>query len=377
MSLKFKISKKSGRNFARLASLSVRDFELKTPVFMPVGTYGTIESLSPEELYNLDYNLILANTYHLYLRPGHELIKKFGGLREFTGFKRLFLTDSGGFQIFSLSQLRKVDDDGVNFKSHIDGSLHRLTPELSIQIQNALGSDIIMAFDECPSGGAEYEYVRAACQRTFEWAKRSLNAHENRDTQAIFGIVQGGIYSDLRQESLNQITSLPFDGFAIGGLAVGEDKNDSYRIVSEIAPRMPEDYPRYAMGIGEPEDILYYVKNGVDMFDCVIPTRNARNGQFFTFFGRFNIRNSRFYDDNSPLEEGCSCYSCRNFSRAYVRHLYMINEILAHRLLTIHNLAFYKRLFTSIQKAIEDDRLEEFEIEFLKNYKNTEEVLSG
>lgn len=371
MNLNYSIVKKSGRNHSRIGRFFIRDFEFKTPLFMPVGTYGTVKSISPDELYTLNYSLILANTYHLYLRPGYEIIKNFGSLREFTGFKRCFLTDSGGFQVFSLAKLREVDDNGVTFRSHIDGSLHRLTPELSIEIQNALGADIIMAFDECPAGGASYEYVKISCHRTYEWAKRSLNSHKKKDEQAIFGIFQGGIYSDLREESLRQITSLPFDGFAIGGLAVGENKEDSHRIVSEIVPQMPENMPRYAMGIGEPEDIIFYIKNGIDMFDCVMPTRNARNGQFFTFYGKFNIRNSKFLEDKSPLEEDCQCYSCKNFSRAYIRHLYMINEILAHRLLTLHNLAFYKRLIEKIHIAIEEDKLEEFEIDFLKNFYKT------
>ncbi len=368
MNLHFTIKKKSGRNFSRLGSLIIRDIEIKTPIFMPVGTYGAVKSISPDELYNLDYKLILANTYHLYLRPGHRIVEKCGGLRGFTGYKRCFLTDSGGFQVFSLSRIREIDEDGVTFRSHIDGSLKRLTPEISMEIQNSLGADIIMAFDECPAGNADYDYIKSSIKRTYEWAKRSLNSHKRRDEQAIFGIFQGGIYTDLREESLRQITSLPFDGFAIGGLAVGEDKKETYKVVSNIVHKMPENLPRYAMGIGEPEDIIFYIKNGIDMFDCVMPTRNARNGQFFTFAGKFNIRNSIFTEDISPLEKECQCYTCLNFSRAYIRHLYNLNEILSHRLLTIHNLSFYERLIKNIHIAIEKDTLEEFEESFLKNF---------
>jgi queuine tRNA-ribosyltransferase len=335
---------------------------------MPVGTYGAVKSLSPDEIYELDYNLILANTYHLYLRPGHQLIEKLGGLRGFTGFKRCFLTDSGGFQVFSLAKLREIDSDGVTFRSHIDGSLHRFTPEISIQIQNALGADIIMAFDECPPGGADYEYVKKSEEITYQWAIRSINAHRRKEDQACFGIFQGGIYLDLREKSLQRITSLPFDGFAIGGLAVGEKKEDTYKVVKEMVPRMPENYLRYAMGIGEPEDIIFYIKNGIDMFDCVMPTRNARNGQFFTKNGKYNIRNSIFAGENQPLENDCQCYACRNFSKAYIRHLYMINEILSHRLLTIHNLYFYRWLIEQIRISIENDILEEFEKNFLENF---------
>jgi queuine tRNA-ribosyltransferase len=375
MNLNFRVLKRGEKNFARRGRFRIRDIVIDTPVFMPVGTYGAVKSLSPDDLYQLGYSLILANTYHLYLRPGFELVERMGGLRGFTSFKRCFLTDSGGFQVFSLAKLREINEDGVSFRSHIDGSLHFFTPELSIRVQNALGSDIIMAFDECPAGGADYEYVKRSISLTYRWAKRSLEAHRKRDEQAIFGIFQGGIYIDLREESLRQITSLPFDGFAIGGLAVGEKKEDTYRIVSEMVHRMPEEYPRYAMGIGEPEDILFYIKNGIDMLDCVMPTRNARNGQFFTFKGKYNIRNSTFFDDPSPLEDGCPCYACRNFSRAYIRYLYMQNEILAHRLLTLHNLSFYKRLIDDIQTAIDEDRLEDYESKFMADFYKSKNTL--
>ncbi|MGC8927779.1 MAG: tRNA guanosine(34) transglycosylase Tgt [Myxococcota bacterium] len=375
MNLNFQIKGRSGRNYSRRGAFYIRDMEIKTPVFMPVGTYGAVKSLSPDELYELDYNLILANTYHLYLRPGYEIVKRAGGLRGFTGFKGCFLTDSGGFQVFSLAKLRDIDSDGVCFRSHIDGSLHRFTPELSIEVQNALGADIIMAFDECPPGGSDYEYVERSEELTYQWAIRSIEAHRRKDEQAIFGIFQGGIYLDLRERSLRRITSLPFDGFAIGGLAVGERKEDSYRVVREMVHRMPENYPRYAMGIGEPEDILFYIKNGIDMFDCVMPTRNARNGQFFTKDGRFNIRNRIFSEDNQPLEIDCRCYACRNFSRAYIRHLYMINEIFSHRLLTIHNLFFYRWFIEEIRISIENDRLEEFEMGFLERFSKKENSL--
>lgn len=372
MNLNFQIIKKGGRNFARVGEFSIRGFIVNTPLFIPVGTYGVVRSLSPDDLYEIGYDLILANTYHLYLRPGHRIVERFGGLRGFTGFGRLFLTDSGGYQVFSLARLREISEEGVSFRSHIDGSLHLFTPELSMEVQNALGSDIIMAFDECPPGGAGYEYVKRSIELTHRWAERSLYAHRMRDRQALFGIFQGGIYTDLREYSLSQITSLPFDGFAIGGLAVGERKEDTYRIVSEMVHKMPEDKPRYAMGIGEPEDIIFCVKNGIDMFDCVMPTRNARNGQFFTFGGRFNIRNSRFIEDRLPLEEGCSCYSCRNFSRGYIRHLYLQNEILSHRLLTIHNLSFYHRLMLSIREAIRSDNIESFELSFKRGFKGND-----
>ncbi len=373
MNLEFQIKKKSGRNFSRCGEFCIRGIRVETPVFMPVGTYGAVKSVSPDEIYEIGYNLILANTYHLYLRPGHKVVENFGGLRGFTGFDRLFLTDSGGFQVFSLAKLREINENGVTFRSHIDGSLHCFTPELSMEVQNSLGADIIMAFDECPPGNADYEYVRKSIEITYNWAERSIEAHKRKEDQALFGIFQGGIYLDLRKESLAQITSLPFDGFAIGGLAVGEKKEDAYKIVEEMVHRMPEDRPRYAMGIGDPVDLLFYIKNGVDMFDCVMPTRNARNGQFFTYNGRFNIRNSRFTEDRLPLEEGCNCYSCRRFSKGYIRHLYFQNEILSHRLLTIHNLNFYCRFILDIKEAIRQDRLEEFESRFKSVFSETEE----
>jgi len=336
-----------------------------TPVFMPVGTQATVKALSPEELEDAGARIILANTYHLYLRPGHGVVEKLGGLHRFMHWDRPILTDSGGFQVYSLSGLRKITEKGVAFQSHIDGSSHFIGPEEAIRIQKSLGSDIIMAFDECVSYPADYKYVLDSVRLTSLWASRCLG-EKRGETQALFGIVQGGMYSDLREMSAKALVEMGFDGYALGGLSVGEDADTRQRIIKETTAFLPEDKPVYLMGVGKPEDILEAVILGVDMFDCVMPTRNARNGTLFTSTGRLVIKNAQYIDDERPVDEGCDCYTCSHFSRAYLRHLYMANELLVYRLNSIHNIHYYTRFMDDIRKAIRDERLEEFRDNFYK-----------
>lgn len=338
---------------------------IMTPVFMPVGTQATVKALSPEELEETGASVILANTYHLYLRPGHGIVEKMGGLHRFMHWDRPILTDSGGFQVYSLSKLRKITEDGVTFQSHIDGSSHFLGPEEAIRIQKALGSDIIMAFDECVSYPSDYRYVQDSVRLTSLWASRCLEEKRGED-QHLFGIVQGGMYSDLREMSAKELMAMGFDGYALGGLSVGEDADTRQRIIKDTVAFLPEDKPVYLMGVGRPEDILEAVILGVDMFDCVMPTRNARNGTLFTREGRIVIKNARYVDDERPIEEGCDCYTCAHYSRAYLRHLYMANELLVYRLNSIHNIRYYLRFMEEIRGAIRGDRLEEFRDEFYR-----------
>ncbi len=340
-----------------------------TPAFMPVGTQATVKSLSPEDLEAVHATVILCNTYHLYLRPGHKVIERLGGLHTFMNWSHPLLTDSGGFQIFSLNSLVKVSRDGVEFQSHLDGSRHFLTPEKAIEIQEALGADIIMCLDECTSYPATYETVDHSLQITLEWARRCKEAHEGFE-QALFGIVQGGMYSDLRARSAEALIQIGFDGYAIGGLSVGEDKETMFRVVAHTAPLLPEDRPRYLMGVGLVEDISEAIRQGVDMFDCVLPTRNARNGALFTRFGKIIIKNAKYADDPLPVDPDCSCYTCRNYSRAYLRHLFLAEEILALRLNTIHNLHYYLDFMRAIRQALAEDRLDSF-METLRNPKES------
>jgi queuine tRNA-ribosyltransferase len=370
MSLKFQIESRCGP--ARTGRLMTRHGEVETPVFMPVGTQATVKTLSPADLESIDAEIILSNTYHLFLRPGHELVREFGGLHGFMNWKRPVLTDSGGFQVFSLADLRKVTDEGVTFQSHIDGGAkHFITPEYAVEIQEALGADIIMAFDECIPYPATRDYAQESLDRTHRWAKRCRDA--KKDTgQALFGIVQGGMYADLRKQSADTLVDIGFEGYAIGGLSVGETKPLMYEMLEATVPSLPQDQPRYLMGVGTPEDLVEGVDRGIDMFDCVMPTRNARNGTFFTSFGKLSIRNSRYERDSSPLDPECGCYTCRNFSRAYLRHLFNAGEVLALRLGTIHNLSFYLSLMKDIRSSLEQGRFREFKKEFLAKRETAE-----
>ncbi len=339
---------------------------LQTPVFAPVGTQATVKALRPSDLRDLGATLVLSNTYHLYLRPGDELIRDLGGLHQFMGWSGPILTDSGGFQVFSLSDTRKIDDDGVTFQSHLDGSYHHFTPEKSVAIQENLGADIIMTFDECPPPN-DYDYVKQSLRRTHAWAERCVQA-KTRDDQALFGIVQGGIFPDLREASARFLLDLDLPGYAIGGLAVGESKAEMAATLDGLNPILPQDKPRYLMGVGAPEDVVNGVLRGVDIFDCVLPTRIARNGAALVKGERLNLRNAQFQRDPAPIDAACICYTCTHFSRAYLRHLVKANEILGHILLTMHNIHFLLNLVRQMRQAIHDGNLEEFARDFLSSY---------
>lgn len=349
--------------------ITTRRGSIPTPVFMPVGTQATVKALSPLELEEAGASIILGNTYHLYLRPGHELIRRFGGLHRFMAWDRPILTDSGGFQVFSLGDLRTISEEGVEFRSHLDGSRHFIGPEQAMDIQEALGSDIMMAFDECPPSTADYQYVQRSLQLTTRWAERCLQAWRQRDRQALFGIIQGGLYQDLRLQSLTQLMELDFPGYAIGGLSVGEPPCQMYEVIENLAPHMPADRPRYLMGVGTPVDLVEAVARGVDMFDCVMPTRNARNGTLFTSTGKLNIKNARYADDHEPVDARCECYTCRTFSRGYLRHLYRTGEILGLRLNSLHNIHYYINLMQQIRGAILENRFDVLRDSVLDIYK--------
>ena len=351
---------------ARLGVLDTPHGQIDTPVFAPVGTQATVKAMTPRDLHTLGATLVLSNTYHLYLRPGDERIRDLGGIHDFMGWDGPVLTDSGGFQVFSLGNTRQIDDDGVTFKSHLDGSLHRFDPEKSIAIQENLGADIIMMFDECPPPN-DYDYVCRSLDRTHNWARRCLAA-KTRPDQALFGIVQGGIFRDLREQSARFLIDLDLPGYAIGGLAVGETKADMHSVLDWLHPMLPSDRPRYLMGVGAPEDIVNGVLRGIDIFDCVLPTRIARNGAALVPGSRINLRNARFAADPRPIDPACGCYTCANFSRAYLRHLVKADEILGSILLTTHNLYFLFQLIEELRKAIRKGALEKFAAEFLSNY---------
>ncbi len=357
---------------ARAGTIHTPHGDIKMPIFMPVGTRGTVKTLTPKNLKEISAQIILGNTYHLYLRPGHKLIEKAGGIHNFIGWDRPVLTDSGGFQVMSLSGLRKITDEGVRFQSHIDGSYHLFTPEKVMEIQNSIGADIIMSFDECPPFPATKQYVANSLKVTLEWAKRGKYAHKRPDEQALFGIVQGGIYKDLREESAKKLMEMDFDGYSIGGLAVGEEKKDMYAITEFLDDILPADKPRYLMGVGTPEDILINISKGVDMFDCVMPTRNARKGTVFTHNGKLIIKAARYKEDFSPLDSECNCYTCKNFSRAYIRHLFSVNEFLGMHLATIHSLHFYLELVNKAREAIFQNKYDEFMNKTLEKMKNEE-----
>ena len=368
MAIKFKVLKESTETKARLGELETPHGIIETPIFMPVGTRATVKAMTPEEVRDLGAQIILSNTYHLYLKPGHELIKEAGGLHKFMNWQKPILTDSGGFQVFSLGDLRKITEEGVEFRSHIDGSKHFISPEKSIEIQNYLGSDIMMAFDECTPYPSTYEYAKKSMERTSRWAKRCKDYHKEWKKQGLFGIIQGGMYKDLREQSAKEIIHIGFPGYAIGGLSVGEPKDLMYEILEFTAPLLPRDKPRYLMGVGTPDYLFEAVINGIDMADCVLPTRIARNGTTITSQGRLTIRNAKYAKDFSKLDPECDCYTCKNYSRAYIRHLFNVNEILGARLATIHNLYFLIKLMENIRNAIKEDRLLEYKEEFYKKY---------
>lgn len=366
--VRYELIKTCKQSGARLGRLHTPHGIIETPIFMPVGTQATVKSMTPEELKEIGSQIILSNTYHLYMRPGHELIKRAGGLHKFMNWDKPILTDSGGFQVFSLGPLRKIKEEGVEFRSHLDGSKHFLTPEKAMEIQNALGSDIMMAFDECAPYPADREYVKNSLERTTRWLKRCKDAHNNTDKQALFGIIQGGMYKDLREQSAKEITSIDLPGYAVGGLSVGEPKPLMYDVLEHTTPFMPKDKPRYLMGVGSPDDLVEGVIRGIDMFDCVLPTRIARNGTAMTSQGKVVVRNATYAEDFTPLDPECDCYACKNYSRAYIRHLIKANEILGARLITTHNLHFLLNLMKQIRQAIMEDRLLDFRNEFFVKY---------
>ena len=361
---KFTEKEKSSKTFARCGELITPHGKIETPVFMPVGTQATVKGVQTRDLKELDAEIILSNTYHLYLRPGADLIEKAGGLHKFMNWDRPILTDSGGFQVFSLSDMNKITDKGVEFKSHLDGSKHMFTPEKSMEVQNKLGSDIIMAFDECSDYGVDYEYARKALKRTNDWLKICYEKQQN-PKQMLFPIVQGNFYPDLRLQSLKDILPYARVGFSIGGLSVGEPKKKMYEMLDVLAPEYPADKARYLMGVGSPDCILEGVERGIDMFDCVLPSRIARNGTAFTSQGKVVVKNGMYKDDFTPLDPECDCPVCKNYTKAYLRHLFNAGEMLGGQLLTIHNLHYLTHLMKQIRKAIKEDRYEEFKKEYL------------
>jgi len=364
----FELLKESDECKARLGKIHTNHGDIETPIFMPVGTKATVKAMTPEELKDIEAQIILSNTYHLYLRPGHELVKEAGGLHKFMNWDRPILTDSGGFQVFSLGNLRKINEEGVEFRSHVDGSKHFISPEKSMEIQNYLGSDIMMAFDECVPYPATYEYTKASMERTTRWAKRCKEYHKNTDNQALFGIVQGGMYKDLRTESVNQLVELDFPGYAVGGLSVGEPKDIMVELLDHTVEQLPKNKPRYLMGVGSPDYLFEAVQSGIDMADCVMPTRMARNGAFMTSAGQVTIKNAKYIHDFSPIDKECSCYTCKNYSKAYIRHLFKENEILGARLATIHNLFFLINLMKNIRMSIKGNYFLEYKKEFYSKY---------
>lgn len=365
MSFKFELLKKDESTSARLGSINTRHGKISTPAFMPVGTQGTVKALIPEQVKECGGEIILGNTYHLYLRPGHETIKKLGGLHSFMNWPKPILTDSGGFQIYSLSALRKISPDGVMFRSHIDGSLHFLSPQKSIEIQEALGADIMMCLDECPPYPSTFSQIKESLALTTKWAKLCKEAKNEQG--ALFGIIQGGSYLDLRRQAVEETVLIGFDGYALGGVSVGEPKEIMYQVAETITPLFPSQQPRYLMGVGTPEDIIFGVSCGIDMFDCVMPTRSARHGLLFTNSEKIVIKNARWREDNSPLDENCDCYTCKNYTRSYLRHIFVAGEILAMILNTIHNVRYYLRLMEKIRQALKENRFAAFKNEFLAN----------
>jgi queuine tRNA-ribosyltransferase len=368
MAIRYEFIKQDKQTGARLGIVHTPHGSFETPTFMPVGTLATVKTMSPEELIELNANIILSNTYHLWLRPGHEIIREAGGLHKFMNWDGAILTDSGGFQVFSLSDLRDIQEEGVHFRNHISGEKLFLSPEKAMDIQNALGSDIMMAFDECPPYPATYDYMKASVERTSRWAERCLTAHARPDVQGLFGIVQGGEFEDLRKQSAQDLVSMDFPGYAVGGLSVGEPKDVMNRVLEFTTPWLPQDKPRYLMGVGSPDSLIDGAIRGIDMFDCVLPTRIARNGTCMTSKGRLVVRNAQYARDFGPIDENCDCKVCKNYSRAYIRHLIKCNETFGFRLTTYHNLHFLIELMRKVREAIKEDRLGDFRDEFFESY---------
>ena len=364
----YELIKKDKRTKARRGIVHTPHGDIQTPVFMPVGTQATVKAMRPEQVKEMGAEIILSNTYHLYLRPGHEIVREAGGLHKFMNWDRAILTDSGGFQVFSLGPLRKITEEGAEFRSHIDGSRHMISPEKSMEIQNALGSDIMMAFDECAPYPADREYIIPSMERTHRWLERCKAYHKNTANQSLFGIMQGGMYPDLRKQSAKAIVDMDLPGYAIGGLSVGEPKELFLEILSGCVDYLPDNKPRYIMGVGTPDYLFEGVERGVDMFDCVLPTRIARHGMAMTSHGRLNIKNAKFERDFTPLDPECDCYTCRNYSRAYLRHLFKADEMLSAMLLSNHNLHFLVNMMKNIRQAIEEDRFLEYKEEFYRKY---------
>jgi queuine tRNA-ribosyltransferase len=366
--IRYELIKTCKQTGARLGRVHTPHGSFDTPAFMPVGTLATVKTMSPEDLKEMGAGIILSNTYHLWLRPGHEIIREAGGLHKFMNWDRAILTDSGGFQVFSLSEFRKIEEEGVHFRNHMSGEKLFLSPEKAMEIQNALGSDIMMAFDECPPYPATYEYMQKSVERTSRWAERCLNAHSRPNDQGLFGIVQGGEYEELRKQSAKDLVSLDFPGYAVGGLSVGEPKDIMNRMLEHTTPLLPTNKPRYLMGVGSPDSLIDGSIRGIDMFDCVLPTRIARNGTLMTSTGRLVVKNAQFTRDFGPLDEHCDCYTCRNYSRAYIRHLIKCDETFGIRLTSYHNLYFLLRLMEKVRQAIMEDRLGDFREEFFERY---------
>lgn len=364
----YDLIKTDSRTSARRGVVHTPHGDIQTPVFMPVGTQATVKAMRPEQVADMGANIILSNTYHLYLRPGHDIVREAGGLHKFMNWNRAILTDSGGFQVFSLGKLRKITEEGVRFQSHIDGSRHMLTPEKAVEIQNDLGSDIMMAFDECAPYPADHRYVKDSLERTTRWLKRCKEAHKDVERQSLFGIMQGGMYKDLRRQSAEEIVELDLPGYAIGGLSVGEPKELMLDVMDDCVDRLPADKARYLMGVGTPDYLFEGVERGIDMFDCVLPTRIARHGLCMTSHGRVNIKNAQYERDFTPLDPECDCYTCRNYSRAYLRHLFKADEMLSAMLLSNHNIYFLLKMMENIRTAIEEDRFLEYKKEFYDKY---------
>lgn len=367
MNFRFEVVKECPQTGARLGRLTTPHGVADTPVFMPVGTQATVKTMTPEEVAGLGAKIILSNTYHLYLRPGADIVQEAGGLHRFMNWPGVILTDSGGFQVFSLGELRKIEEEGVTFRSHLDGSTHFLSPEKSIQIQMSLGADIIMAFDECTPYPCSYEYAKASLERTTRWARRCQAAHTRSD-QALFGIVQGGVFPELRVQSARELIKLDFPGYGIGGLSVGEPKPLMYEMLEWTVPLLPQHRPRYLMGVGSPDCLVEGVSRGIDMFDCVLPTRIARNGTAMTSRGKLVIRNAIYARDFQPIDPECSCYTCQNYTRAYIRHLLKANEVLALRLMTTHNLFYLLNLMQQMRDALNENRFPAFRKDFWEQY---------
>lgn len=366
--IRYELIKEEKNTGARLGILHTPHGSFETPIYMPVGTLATVKGLSPEELKDMGAEIVLSNTYHLWLRPGEDIVEEAGGLHKFMNWDRGVLTDSGGFQVFSLSDMRKIEEEGVHFRNHISGEKLFLTPEKAIQIENALGADIIMSFDECPDFHHSYDYVKNSINRTTRWAERGLKAHQRPEDQALFGIVQGAGYKDLRIQHARDLVSLDFPGYSIGGLSVGETKEEMNSVLDYLTPELPKDKPRYLMGVGSPDALIDGVIRGVDMFDCVLATRIARNGTCMTSTGRLVVKNAQYTRDFRPIDENCDCYTCRNYTRAYVRHLIKTDELFGMRLASIHNVYFLLELMRNVRKAIMDDQLLEFREDFFERY---------